>query len=130
LKYLPRHFTPQSDAKRGPRRSRPAGQNFDRPTAVPSECPALDGRFIAIAGIALGVALVVAGADALVDGLLGAGERLRISPFVLVVLLSGFELENLAAGIAANAEDLPGAAAGTVSEGLPSSPWGSSDSAG
>jgi len=31
----------------------------------------------------------------------------------LTVLLSGFELENLAAGIAANAHDLPGAAAGT-----------------
>jgi cation:H+ antiporter len=73
---------------------------------------------IAIAGIALGVALVVAGADAFVDGLLGVGERLRVSPFVLVVLLSGFELENLAAGIAANAKDLPGAAAGTVFGGV------------
>jgi cation:H+ antiporter len=73
---------------------------------------------LAIAGIALGVALVLAGADAFVDGLLGVGERLRVSPFVLVVLLSGFELENLAAGIAANAKDLPGAAAGTVFGGV------------
>jgi hypothetical protein len=31
-----------------------------------------------------------------VDGLLGVGARLRVSPFVLTVVLSGFELENLA----------------------------------
>src|SRR3954463_3433207 len=73
---------------------------------------------IAIAGIAVGVALVVGGADTFVDGLLGVGERFRISPFVLIVLISGFELENLAAGIAANANGLPGAAAGTVFGGV------------
>jgi len=72
---------------------------------------------------------VVAGAEAFVDGLLGLGERLRVSPFVLVVLLSGFELENLAAGIAANAKDLPGAAAGTVFGGVTFSPWESPESA-
>ncbi len=72
----------------------------------------------AIGGITLGVNLVVAGADVFVDGLLGLGERLRVSPFVLMVLLSGFEVENLAAGIAANANGLPGAAAGTVFGGV------------
>jgi cation:H+ antiporter len=41
-----------------------------------------------------------------------------VAPFVLTVALSGFELENLAAGIAANAEGLPGAAAGTVFGGI------------
>src|SRR2546428_6488817 len=60
-----------------------------------------------------GIALVIGGADTLVDGLLGAGRRLGVSPFALTVVLSGFELENLAAGIAANAHGLPGAAAGT-----------------
>src|SRR5215218_10672645 len=50
--------------------------------------------------------------------LLGVGSRLRVSPFVLTVLLSGFELENLAAGIAANSKGLPGAAAGTVFGGV------------
>lgn len=74
--------------------------------------------FLAIAGIVLGVGLVVAGAEAFADGLLGLGERLRVSPFVLIVMLSGFELENLAAGIAANAKGLPGAAAGTVFGGV------------
>jgi cation:H+ antiporter len=61
---------------------------------------------------------VVAGADLLVDGLLGVGGRLGISPFILTVALSGLELENLAAGIAANAKGLPGAAAGTVFGGV------------
>jgi cation:H+ antiporter len=65
-----------------------------------------------------GIALVIGGADALVDGLLGAGRRLGVSPFALTVVLSGFELENLAAGIAANAKGLPGAAAGTVLGGV------------
>ncbi|MFL5819828.1 MAG: sodium:calcium antiporter [Solirubrobacteraceae bacterium] len=65
-----------------------------------------------------GIALVVGGADLLVDGLLAVGSRLGISPFVLTVVLSGFELENLAAGIAANAKGLPGAAAGTVFGGV------------
>lgn len=65
-----------------------------------------------------GIALVVGAADAFVDGLLGAGRRLGVAPFVLTVVLSGFELENLAAGIAANAKGLPGAAAGTVLGGI------------
>jgi len=73
---------------------------------------------LAIAGVAAGIALIVAGAEALVDGLLGLGARLAVSPFVLMVLLSGFELENLAAGLAANANGLPGAAAGTVFGGV------------
>jgi cation:H+ antiporter len=60
-----------------------------------------------------GVALVVAGADAFFRGLLALAARLRLPAFVVTVVLSGFELENLAAGIAANAKGLPGAAAGT-----------------
>lgn len=40
-------------------------------------------------------------------------RRFGVSAFVLTVVVSGFELENLAAGIAANAKGLPGAAAGT-----------------
>jgi cation:H+ antiporter len=57
--------------------------------------------------------VVVAGAELLLDGILGVAGRLQVAPFVVTVLLSGFELENLAAGIAANAADLGGAAAGT-----------------
>lgn len=69
---------------------------------------------VALALLAAGIGLVVAGAEALLDGLLGAARGLRISAFALTALLSGFELENLGAGIAANAKGLPGAAAGTV----------------
>src|SRR5689334_8624119 len=68
---------------------------------------------LGLGALALGIALVIGAADALVDGLVGIGQRLRIAPFVLTVALSGFELENLAAGIALNAKGLPGAAAGT-----------------
>jgi cation:H+ antiporter len=60
-----------------------------------------------------GIVLVIAGAELLLDGLLGVAARFHVSPFVLTVLISGFELENLAAGIAANAKGLPDAAAGT-----------------
>jgi len=69
-----------------------------------------------LVGVALliaGLALVVGGAELFFDGLLAAAARFRLSPFVLTVVVSGFELENLAAGIAANAKSLPGAAAGT-----------------
>jgi cation:H+ antiporter len=68
--------------------------------------------------LAAGVVLVAGAAELLVDGLLGAGRRLRVAPFVLSVVLSGFEVENLAAGIAANAHGLPGAAAGTFLGGI------------
>ena len=60
-----------------------------------------------------GLVLVVAGAELFFAGLLAAAARFGISPFVLTVVVSGFELENLAAGIAANAKGLSNAAAGT-----------------
>lgn len=62
--------------------------------------------------------MVVFAADVFVDGLLGVALALGIAPFVLSVALSGFETENLAAGIAANAKGLPGAAAGTFLGGM------------
>jgi len=65
-----------------------------------------------------GVVLVIGAADVFVDGLLGAGRKLGVAPFVLTVGLSGLETENLAAGIAANAKGLPGAAAGTFLGGV------------
>jgi cation:H+ antiporter len=73
---------------------------------------------VGLAALAGGIALVVWAADVFVDGLLGAGRALGIAPFVLTVALSGFETENLAAGIAANAKGLPGAAAGTFLGGI------------
>jgi cation:H+ antiporter len=68
---------------------------------------------LALGLLAAGVAIVVAGAELFFDGLLATAERLRVSPFVLTVVISGLELENVAAGLAANAKGLPGAAAGT-----------------
>jgi cation:H+ antiporter len=68
---------------------------------------------LAIALLVAGVALVVGGAEAFFEALLAGASRFRISAFALAAAISGFELENLAAGIAANANGLPGAAAGT-----------------
>jgi cation:H+ antiporter len=68
---------------------------------------------VAVLLLATGVALVVAGAELFFDGLLATAARIRVSPFVLTVVISGLELENVAAGLAANAKGLPGAAAGT-----------------
>jgi len=68
---------------------------------------------VAIALLVAGVVVVVAGAELFFDGLVDTATRMRVSPIVLTVVISGLELENLAAGIAANAKGLPGAAAGT-----------------
>lgn len=68
---------------------------------------------VALALLVGGVVLVVAGAELFFEGLLAAAARFGVSAFILTVLVSGFELENLAAGIAANAKGLPDAAAGT-----------------
>ncbi len=57
--------------------------------------------------------LVVGGAELFFDAVVAAAARLRMPAFVVTVLVSGFELENLVAGIAANLKGLPGAAAGT-----------------
>ena len=71
-----------------------------------------------LGALVVGIVVVVWAADVLVDGLLGVGRRLGVAPFVLAVALSGFETENLAAGIAVNAKGLPGAAAGTFLGGI------------
>jgi cation:H+ antiporter len=71
-----------------------------------SEVPAL----LALGG---GIVLVVLGAELFFDGVLAVAGRLGVSAFGLTAVISGFELENLAAGIAANARGLSGAAAGT-----------------
>src|ERR671935_436010 len=63
--------------------------------------------------LAAGLALVLGGAELFFNGLLAAASRLRVSAFVLTVVVSGFELENLAAGIAADVKGLGNAAAGT-----------------
>ena len=66
-----------------------------------------------LALFAAGIALVIAGAEAFIDGLLATAHRYRISAFFLTVFISGLEFENIVAGLAANLAGLPGAAAGT-----------------
>lgn len=68
---------------------------------------------LALVLLAAGIGLVVAGAELFFDGVLAAARRLGVAPFVVTAALSGLELENLGAGIAANAKGLGGAAAGT-----------------
>jgi cation:H+ antiporter len=68
--------------------------------------------------LVVGTGLVVAAADAFVDGLLGVARSLKLAPFVLSVLVSGFETENLVAGIVADLRGLPDAAAGTFLGGI------------
>jgi cation:H+ antiporter len=65
-----------------------------------------------------GLLIVVAGADVFLDGLLATARRYRVAPFAMAVVVSGFEVENIVAGIAANLQGLPGAAAGTVLGGI------------
>jgi cation:H+ antiporter len=68
---------------------------------------------VSVLWLAAGLVLVVAGAELFFEAVLGLASRLRVSAFALTALLSGFELENLAAGIAANLHGIPAAAAGT-----------------
>jgi cation:H+ antiporter len=74
--------------------------------------------FVGVVVLVAGLGVVVLAADMFVDGLLAVALTLGIAPFVLSVALSGFETENLATGIAANAKGLPGAAAGTFLGGV------------
>src|SRR6266545_1762576 len=71
------------------------------------------GSTLGIVLFLAGPAFVIAGAEVFFDGLLGSAARIGLPAFVLTVVISGFELENLAAGIATNLKGLGNAAAGT-----------------
>ena len=68
---------------------------------------------VPVALLAAGIALIILGAEAFFDGLLGAARRVGVSTFFLTLLISGLEVENIAAGLAAHLAGFPGAAAGT-----------------
>jgi cation:H+ antiporter len=68
---------------------------------------------ISVALLAAGIATIVFGAEAFFDGLLWVARRIEVSTFFLTLLISGLEVENIAAGLAANFAGFPGAAAGT-----------------
>ena len=73
----------------------------------------IDASLAAAALLASGIALVIIGAEAFFAGLLAVARRTGVSAFFLTVLVSGLEIENIAAGLAANLAGFPGAAAGT-----------------
>jgi cation:H+ antiporter len=68
---------------------------------------------VAVVKLAAGIGLVIVGAEAFFDGLLATARRIGVSAFFLTVLVSGFEIENIVAGLAASLAGFPGAAAGT-----------------
>lgn len=67
----------------------------------------------ALAAFIGGIALIVAGAEAFLVGLFATARRFRVSAFFLTVVISGIEMENVVAGLAASLAGFPGAAAGT-----------------
>lgn len=68
---------------------------------------------VSLALLAAGIALIILGAETFFAGLLGAARRVGVSTFFLTLLISGLEVENIAAGLAAHLAGFPGAAAGT-----------------
>ena len=66
-----------------------------------------------VALLAAGITAIVLGAEAFFTGLLGMAQRIGVSTFFLTLLIAGLEVENIAAGLAANFAGFPGAAAGT-----------------
>jgi cation:H+ antiporter len=61
-----------------------------------------------------GAALLIYSAEKLIVYLVGAASGLRISLFLLAIIFTGIEFDDLALGIALNLEDLSGVALGTV----------------
>ena len=68
---------------------------------------------VSLALLTAGIGLIILGAETFFAGLLGAARRVGVSTFFLTLLISGLEVENIAAGLAANFAGFPGAAAGT-----------------
>jgi cation:H+ antiporter len=69
---------------------------------------------LALGALAVGVALVVAGAELFAEHLSDAAARLGVSTFALAVLLAGAEPEELATTLAAAARKVPAVAFGDV----------------
>ncbi|WP_326836362.1 sodium:proton exchanger [Amycolatopsis rhabdoformis] len=63
---------------------------------------------------ALGAALLIYSAEKLIGYLVGAAAGLRISVFLLAIIFTGIEFDDVALGVALNVEDLSEVALGTV----------------
>ena len=61
-----------------------------------------------------GAALLIYSAEKLIVYLVGAARGLHVSVFLLAIIFTGIEFDDLALGIALNLEDLSGVALGTV----------------
>jgi cation:H+ antiporter len=61
-----------------------------------------------------GAALLIYSAEKLIVYLVGAASGLHVSVFLLAIIFTGIEFDDLALGIALNLEDLSGVALGTV----------------
>jgi cation:H+ antiporter len=73
----------------------------------------MSSGLMSVALLAAGITAIVLGAEAFFTGLLGMAQRIGVSTFFLTLLIAGLEVENIAAGLAANFAGFPGAAAGT-----------------
>ncbi|MEU8025323.1 hypothetical protein AB0B88_24275 [Micromonospora haikouensis] len=62
----------------------------------------------------VGAALLVYSAEKLISYLVGAASGLRVSVFLLAIIFTGIEFDDVAFGVALNMEDLSGVALGTV----------------
>lgn len=62
----------------------------------------------------LGAALLIYSAEKLIVYLVGAAAGLRVSVFLLAIIFTGIEFDDVALGVALNIEDLKGVALGTV----------------
>src|SRR5450759_4163603 len=70
--------------------------------------------FFGIALFVIGVLLAVWATERLLEGLVGLSVALRLSAFAVGAVLSGFEVENVAVGLAAGARGTASVALGTV----------------
>src|SRR5215217_3306293 len=73
----------------------------------------MSSGLMSVALLAAGITVIILGAEAFFTGLLGMAQRIGVSTFFLTLLVSGLEVENTAAGLAANFAGFPGAATGT-----------------
>ncbi|WDZ83724.1 sodium:calcium antiporter [Micromonospora cathayae] len=62
----------------------------------------------------VGAALLIYSAEKLISYLVGAAAGLRVSAFLLAIIFTGIEFDDVAFGVALNLEDLSGVALGTV----------------
>lgn len=69
---------------------------------------------LALAGFAVGIVVLLAATERLVDALVGVGAALRVAPFVVTAVLSGMEVENVGVGLAAGARGAADVALGTA----------------